>query len=97
MNIMKKNVMEEVENPSSREILTKEEKDYLSTIIKPFRDRIIYITKDRLIRDEFIEICLEHYSKKDISTTYTLPYFERDTMYKGMKIGKKYTVDELGI
>ncbi len=96
MNITKKNVMEEVENQSNGEVLSKEEKDYLSAVIKPFRNRIIYIRKDRLVRNEFIEICLRHYSK-NLSTTYTLPDFERDTMYKGMEIGKKYTVDELGI
>ena len=97
MNITKKNIMEEVENPSNGEILTKEEKDYLSAVIKPFRNRIIYIRKDRLSTEEIIEICLEHYMNRKYSNEIVLPNFERGTMYKGMKIGKKYTVDELGL
>lgn len=97
MNITKKNIMEEVENQPGEEILTKKEKDYLSAVIKPFRNRIIYIRKDRLSTQEIIEICLEHYRDKKYSNEIVLPNFERGTMYKGMKIGKKYTVDELGI
>ena len=46
MNITKKNVIEEVENLLSEEILTKEEKDYLSAVIKPFRNRVINIKKE---------------------------------------------------
>ena len=87
MNITKKNVIEEVENPSSEEILTKEEKDYLSAVIKPFRDRVSSISKDGPL--EYITISL------DDDDFAILPNFKEDTMYKGMQLGKKYTLEEL--
>ena len=87
MNITKKNVIEEVENPLSEEILTKEEKDYLSAVIKPFRNRVSSISKDGPL--EYITISL------DGDDFAILPNFEEGTMYKGMKLGKKYTLEEL--
>ena len=87
MNITKKNVIEEVENLLSEEILTKEEKDYLSAVIKPFRNRVSNISKDGPL--EYITISL------DGDDFAILPNFEEDTMYKGMTLGKKYTLEEL--
>ena len=87
MNITKKNVIEEVENPLSEEILTKEEKDYLSAVIKPFRNRVSSISKDGPL--EYITISL------DGDDFAILPNFGEGTMYKGMKLDKKYTLEEL--
>ena len=87
MNITKKNVIEEVENPLSEEILTKEEKDYLSAVIKPFRNRVSSISKDGPL--EYITISL------DGDDFAILPNFGEGTMYKGMKLAKKYTLEEL--
>ena len=40
-----------------RQILTEEEKEYLSNVIKPFRDRIIYIVKSVYKFDNLDKIC----------------------------------------
>lgn len=83
----------EVENGYivEKEILDEEEKEYLSAIIRPFRDRVNYIAK-KGVRKEYIQIVL----KKD-NECFFLPYFEKDTMYKGMEADKKYTLKELGL
>lgn len=49
-------------------ILNEAERQYLSAVIRPFRDQVQSITK-----------------------------FEDSTMYKGMELGKEYTLEELGL
>lgn len=72
------------------EILDETEKRYLSNVIKPFRDKVKAIKKISYSR-EFIKI----YIKEDQPAI--LPYFEKGTMYKGMKENKEYTLKELGL
>lgn len=75
------------------EILDEEEKRYLEEVIRPFRDRVVYISRE-----------IEVYRKKDVfihielnSDFIELPYFKANTMYKGMELGKRYTLEELGL
>ena len=81
----------EVENGfiQEKEILDEKEKEYLSAVIKPFRDRIEYIKKVEDIR-EYIAIYLKN-------ERLNFPYFDKGTMYKGMELDKKYTLKELGL
>ena len=76
------------------QILDKEEKEYLSAVIKPFRDEILYIVKhNALVEDidyQYISIGL---SEPNMS----FPTFRKGTMYKGMELNKKYTLKELGL
>ena len=77
----------------NRPILDEKEKEYLSSVIRPFRKEIGYIRKNDFIGEdecEYIEIVLE---KENI----IFPNFEKGTMYKNMKLNKKYTVKELGL
>lgn len=69
-------------------ILDVAEKRYLSNVIKPFRNKIKYIAKYEDCGKELIYINLEY---EEIS----LPYFEPNTMYKGMELGKQYTLEDL--
>lgn len=73
------------------EILDAKEKEYLSNVIRPFRDKVKYITKEDGCNTEFIHIKLF-----DNDTT-NLPYFKQNTMYKNMELSKEYTLAELGI
>lgn len=77
---------------SKPEILDEAEKKYLSNVIRPFRDKIKYIMKVKSSYDNnfYIRIVLNN----DVST---LPYFKKNTMYKGMKIDKEYALEELGL
>lgn len=73
------------------EILDEVEKRYLKAVIRPFRDRVNYICKtDNSNEKEYIHIDLEH-------DVVLLPYFKSNTMYKGMKKNKRYTLEELGL
>ena len=74
------------------DILTEKEKAYLSAVIKPFMNNVMSIRKRRSItnEEEFISIEL----KRDF---FSLPFFAKGTMYKGMKKNKLYTLKELGL
>lgn len=82
----------EVENGYivENEILDEEEKEYLSAVIRPFRDRVEYIKKINNDR-EYIQVLLED------GDELTFPCFEKGTMYEGMEADKKYTLKELGL
>ena len=77
------------------EVLDKVEKAYLGNIVKPFLKKydIIKVVKYRTYFGglEWIEINL------DDDEEIEFPTFETGTMYKGMEVDKKYTVEELGL
>lgn len=74
-----------------RPILDEKEKEYLSAVIKPFRDEVITIAKFKNCSDkEFLFLETEDdYAE--------LPAFKKGTMYKGMELDKEYTLKELGL
>ena len=82
-------------------VLDEEEKKYLSVVIKPFKDKVKYIEKVDMYFscNENYEYILSELDDKDKSVinTFTLPYFPKGSMYKGMKAGKRYTLEELGL
>nr|DAL24239.1 MAG TPA_asm: hypothetical protein [Caudoviricetes sp.] len=77
-------------------ILDKVEKEYLKGIIGPFRDKILHITKDTYHGNEYISIMYKDLNK-NIRGCINLPSFKPNTMYKGMKLDKDYTLDELNL
>lgn len=78
-------------------ILNEKEKEYLSAVIKPFRDRIISIRKYKYSQDEYIGIYVKYYAETDESEMITLPLFKEGTIYKGIELKKYYTLKELGL
>ena len=78
---------------AEKKILDEEEKKYLSAVIRPFKNRIKTITKRKRVigGKSYIRI----YLKND--DTSCLPDFDTNTMYKGMKEDKEYTLKELGL
>ena len=72
--------------------LTEKEHSYLSSIIKPFRDKVTYIGKlSETYQRSFIEIGIE----RDMEIT--LPSFLDSQIYLGMETDKKYSIEELGL
>ena len=72
-------------------ILDEVEKEYLSAVIKPFRKKVEYIAIWGACNGskQFVHIELS-------DTDYAnLPNFETNTMYKGMKPRKHYSLEEL--
>lgn len=78
----------EIEKP----ILDKVEKHYLENVLRPFKDRVVYVIKKNYSNtEEYLFIRLEGY------VYFYLPYFKKNTMYKGMELDKEYTLKELGL
>lgn len=76
----------------SVDVLDQVEWRYLRDVIKPFRKRITFIRKEHFAGDYeclFIDV-------EDGDYMY-FPNFKTGTMYKGMKQGKSYTLEELGL
>ena len=75
------------------QIIDDVERKYLSAVIKPFRKKISYIRKSKDVSNGKkyikIELC-------DGDTMY-FPYLANDEMYKGMKLDRSYTLEELGL
>lgn len=92
----KKYVVEWLLEEYSEPILDDVERKYLSAIIKPFKNYVTGIikVKDDYEKDKyFIRIIV----KKSTYEYLNFPWFEENTMYKGMKENKKYTLEELGL
>lgn len=73
--------------------LTAKEKEYLSNIIKPFRDRVENVEKcdSGIEHGEYITIRI----RDDVPIE--LPIFEKNTLYQNMETYIEYTLEELGL
>lgn len=76
-------------------ILNEKEKEYLSTIIKPFRNKIEYIIKYLYEYGEYISIIYK--VSNDGTLSMIFPSYDEGTTYKAMELGKEYTLEELGL
>lgn len=82
-------LLEEYKEP----VLDDVEKGFLKAVIKPFRKMIAYIVKAQDFDDgkQCIRIILQN------GDGIHFPYLDDDTMYKGMKKNKKYSLEELDL
>ena len=86
---------------SEYQILDDAEKRYLRGVIRPFREKIYSISKQKKLDCEQITIktwatYLQNEENEELEYSF-LPSFETGKMYKGMKSGKEYTLEELGL
>ena len=74
-------------------ILDDVEREYLSTVIKPFRKKVKKIVKRTNTQEEqYIRIVLDGIERMNF------PNFNKNTgMYKGMEADKLYSLEELGL
>lgn len=76
------------------EILDEAEKKYLADVVRPFKNKVQYIVKYNnplRTKKEYLRIKLINDEEMNF------PDFKKDSMYKGMKEGKKYTLKKLGL
>lgn len=80
-------------------VLDEKEKEYLSAVIKPFRDRITYIAKveEDIHWFYWIMIRVDIGFLNDYYDFCLPPFEETSDMYKNMEVGKEYTLKELGL
>ncbi len=83
------------------EILDEKEKEYLSTIIKPFKNRVEYIIKENVNQVNCFISNSKQFEHIVIQITDSdfifLPTFKKNTMYKKMETNKAYTLKKLGL
>lgn len=72
------------------------EKRYLEGVLRPFKDRVIYIQKRQVDNSEYVLIILKSFDDT-IEEGFPLPCFEVNSMYKGMELNKNYTLEKLGL
>lgn len=85
-------------------ILDNIEKRYLENVLKPFKDRILFAKKTTAYEYSGYEysgyeyVCFKVVTSDNEDYNYlVLPYFIEGTMYKGMVLGKQYSIEELGL
>lgn len=84
-----KQLKEENKKEKNKPILDDVEKEYLSAVIRPFKNRISDIVKRNFDSEKsYIVIYIN-------SESFYFPYFKKGTMYEGMEADKKYTLKEL--
>lgn len=75
-----------------REVLDDVEKEYLKAVTKPFRKRVMYIVKrSTQTNSEYISIHLNTFDG------IVLPNFDKNKMYKGLIVDKRYSLKELNL
>lgn len=89
-------ILEWMLQPYKEQILGEAEREYLSSVIKPYKNKVTGITK---VKDEYKEnMRYIRIEVRSVGTEYiNLPWFKENTMYKGMKDLKEYTLEELGL
>ena len=78
----------------NEDILSDKEREYLSAVIKPFRDKVDYVKKYSFEDGEKESIGISF--KKD-NGYFSFPVFKKGTMYEGMYPYREYTLEELGL
>ena len=74
------------------EVLDEVEKAYLRAVLSPFRKRIDFVVKrNEALERQYIEAVLKDFD------AMSFPFFRAGTMYKGMEVGKRYSLEDLGI
>ena len=82
----------------SKMILNFTEREYLSSVIKPFRYMVVSIKKLADNPCNYYRIAIKKVSQAYIGDeTIYLPYFKGGTKYNGMELDKEYTLAELGL
>lgn len=85
------------------DILSEKEKEYLKSIIKPFKDRVEYIEKKISMNCTgstfyYITIATKSIVNDNIMEIIALPYFKLESKtYNGMELNREYTLKELGL
>ena len=77
-------------------VLDDVEKEYLSYVIKPFRNRIKYFFKFPCANGDY-EAIAAVMKGREYYDNLSFPKFKKGSMYKGMELIKEYSVEELGI
>ena len=76
-------------------VLNKEEKEYLSDVIRPFRKKVECIVKRDTQDQQYEYISIFYEDIHNSEGIIYLPCFEAGMVYKDMELDKPYTLEEL--
>lgn len=76
-------------------ILNDVEKKYLESVLRPFRGKVAYVLRNKSSYSAIKEYL--YFVVKGDEPNFNLPYFTAGSMYKGMELGRRYTLEELGL
>lgn len=86
---------------SQEPVLTDEEKEYLTNVIKPFRKTVVCIERRHTyymgVEKQYIRVHFVQAYDEKTDWYIDLPWFEPNTMYTGMKLEYPYNLEELGL
>ena len=95
--VCKQNAIEWLLSEYKEPVLNEVEREYLKAVIRPFRKIIVDVSKHRVNNDlEYIAIRVKSL-KEDEEENMCFPAFKIGTMYKGMELDKKYSLEELSL
>lgn len=77
-------------------ILDEVEREYLSAVCRPYKVVTICKRTTGNKKRQWLDICTDNVLWNGYEYIH-LPYFNANTMYEGMELGKAYTPQELGI
>lgn len=91
--------MEWLDMEHKEPILDDAEKRYLKGVIRPFRGRAVFVKKiyHTGYTVDYEQIIIRVKSIATLIADIPLPFFKKGEMYKGMKLNREYTLEELGL
>lgn len=91
----KKSLVDWLLQDYKKPILEEDEREYLAAVIRPFKENVCTVCK------KYIQSCsglsYEYIVVKLNAERWGFPKFVEGTMYKGMKLDKEYSLEELGL
>lgn len=88
-------ILEWMSRPYKEPILEEDERNYLSNVIRPFKENVCTVYKRKFY--SYSGLTYEYIVVKLRNDKWGFPKFVEGTMYKGMEVNKEYSLEELGL
>lgn len=88
-------ILEWMSRPYKEPILEEDERNYLSNVIRPFKENVCTVYKRKFY--SYSGLTYEYIVVKLRNDKWDFPKFVEGTMYKGMEVNKEYSLEELGL
>lgn len=88
-------ILEWMSQPYKEPILEEDERNYLSNVIRPFKENVCTVYKRKFYSCS--GLTYEYIVVKLRNDKWCFPKFVEGTMYKGMELDKEYSLEELGL
>lgn len=90
-----RDILDWMSQPYKEPILEEDERNYLSNVIRPFKENVCTVYKRKFY--SYSGLTYEYIVVKLRNDKWGFPKFVEGTMYKGMEVNKEYSLEELGL